>query len=132
MVKTYPKGTWVELTARLASTCFDCRCRNPECNVTLIDPANVYALDQLYVAIGGFDILSGYRCEAHNQKVGGARASYHVRGMAADIEPTKVSVKMAAEEAEKIIVYKQGGVGTYSQRGFIHVDSRPCRVRWQG
>lgn len=44
-------------------------------------------LEQVRTALGGHPIHvnSGYRCEALNAKIGGAKASRHMSGLAADI-----------------------------------------------
>jgi len=35
----------------------------------------------------GLSVVSGYRCQAHNRDIGGARNSQHLQGTAADIPP---------------------------------------------
>ncbi len=74
-------------------------------------------------------INSGYRTASHNNTVGGAAGSQHLRGMAADI-----SVKgMAPRDVAKIlrqIMPDWGGVGIYARQGFVHVDVREQRVDW--
>lgn len=73
-------------------------------------------------------ITSGYRNEAYNAKVGGAKSSYHVKGMAADITVTGVSNRDVAIYASGIA----NGVGLYDYTGgFVHVDVRPTRYFWQ-
>lgn len=77
-------------------------------------------------------ITSGYRSDAHNRRVGGAANSFHVRGMAADIQvrgKTPLEVYRAIEnrwvpgvDPDKI------GLGLYNT--FVHVDSRGRRGRW--
>lgn len=73
-------------------------------------------------------ITSAYRTEAYNKKVGGAKSSYHVKGMAADITVTGVSNRDVAIFAESIT----NGVGLYDYTGgFVHVDVRPEKYLWQ-
>lgn len=68
-----------------------------------------------------FHINSGWRCEAHNQEVGGSPTSSHMLGWAADIKAVsghdKFKVVMAARDAgiTRIGVYKN----------FIHLDTDP-------
>ncbi len=71
-------------------------------------------------------ITSGYRCEKHNQEVGGAAASYHVKGMAADIKCRGISPEQLASMAEEIGF---GGIGIYPT--WIHVDIRIGKARWR-
>lgn len=72
-------------------------------------------------------ITSGYRTEAYNTAIGGAKASQHVRGTAADIVITGVSPERVARYSEKLLG-TTGGIGLYS--GFTHVDVRDRRARW--
>lgn len=85
-------------------------------------------LDEIREAFGKPVLVNcGYRSPAHNQKVGGAKSSYHVLGMAADIRPKNLSDLPALQElADKM--NPCGGVGFYDT--FVHVDVRPVRARW--
>ena len=47
-------------------------------------------------------ITSGYRTPAWNEKAGGAKYSYHMRGMAADIRVNGMSAKEIANKLNKI------------------------------
>ncbi len=70
-------------------------------------------------------ITSGYRSAKHNARIGGAKHSYHVKGMAADIQVSgmhpmdvkKLIVKLMNEG--KII---KGGVKAY--KSWTHYDFR--------
>jgi uncharacterized protein YcbK (DUF882 family) len=76
-------------------------------------------------------ITSGYRSPAHNVRIGGARDSFHVRGMAADIQISGVtpqSVYNAIELLIKTGKMKEGGLGLY--KDFCHYDIRGKRIRW--
>ena len=72
-------------------------------------------------------INSGYRTSSYNKKVGGASASQHVVGTAADISvqgvpPTAIVAYLEAH-------YPLHGIGLYST--FVHIDSRGWKVYWQ-
>lgn len=73
-------------------------------------------------------VTSGYRSPAYNIRVNGARNSYHVKGMAADINVTGVSNRDVAIYASGIA----NGVGLYDYTGgFVHVDVRDQKYLWQ-
>lgn len=76
-------------------------------------------------------ILSGYRSPAHNKKVGGKKASYHMKAMAADLTcksltPKKLHSLILTLISQKKI--KNGGLGLYP--GFVHYDIGPANRRW--
>lgn len=69
----------------------------------------------------------GYRCPAHNKKVGGVPGSEHTKGIAADLTEgdgltDDEQIKLAALASQLPTV---GGLGLYEGRGFVHVDTRP-------
>ena len=71
-------------------------------------------------------ITSGYRSPEHNRRVGGASQSFHMQGLAADIEvpgwpPSLVQTKLR---------HWLGGMGSYSAH--THVDCRGYIARWRG
>lgn len=70
-------------------------------------------------------INSGYRSEAHNNKVGGAKNSFHMKGMAADIVVKDVAPYVVYKQIELLIKYgkmKPGGLGVYDT--WVHYDTR--------
>lgn len=80
-------------------------------------------------------IISGYRSRRWNERIGGAKASRHVEGDAADVQPMGVSVRALHEAAlrlHKLGTIRLGGIGIY--KGWVHIDTRPGDVlaRWQG
>lgn len=70
-------------------------------------------------------ITSGFRTTTHNKKVGGTKNSYHLVGMASDIQVSGVHPILVAMYAEKL---NAGGIGVYSN--FVHVDTRDKKSRW--
>lgn len=64
-------------------------------------------------------INSGYRTESYNQKVGGAKNSYHMKGQAFDIT---VKGKNPSDVAK--YAYQIGVPGIIQYNTFVHVDSR--------
>ena len=76
-------------------------------------------------------ITSGYRSPAHNLRIGGAKDSFHVRGMAADIQVSGLTPKQVFDTIEKLIKegkMKEGGLGLYNS--WVHYDFRGRRIRW--
>lgn len=71
-------------------------------------------------------INSGYRTPCWNEKIGGAKNSYHCKGMAADIVVKGQSTKKIAEYASERLG-ERGGVIRYSN--FVHVDVRAKKYR---
>jgi uncharacterized protein YcbK (DUF882 family) len=65
-------------------------------------------------------ITSGYRTPQHNAKVGGAKYSYHMRGMAVDIRVDGISAKEVAKALDKIV--EGGGIIVYNS--WVHFDVR--------
>jgi uncharacterized protein YcbK (DUF882 family) len=77
-------------------------------------------------------INSGYRRPEYNAKIGGAKNSFHMRGMAADIRVPGMTPKELHTVIEILIEngkMKQGGLGLYSS--FVHYDIQGTKRRWQ-
>jgi hypothetical protein len=70
-------------------------------------------------------INSGYRCKTHNAAVGGASASNHMDGEAADIRIDGVTPLEIAQYAEHIGML---GIGVYDWG--VHVDTRTSKYFW--
>ena len=74
-------------------------------------------------------ITSGYRCPSYNRKVGGVGNSYHLIGLAADIQAKDINLMELLAYAEEIDFT---GIGFYEKKNFLHLDVRPTsKSRWQ-
>lgn len=64
-------------------------------------------------------VTSGYRCKKHNEKVGGAKTSQHLRGNAVDI-------KCARHERYRLIqlALRHGFTGIEFSSKHVHLDRR--------
>lgn len=68
-------------------------------------------------------ITSGYRSKEHNAKIGGALKSFHVLGMAADIQVKGMKPEQVAKAIELLIKegkMQEGGIGIY--KTWVHYD----------
>ena len=72
-------------------------------------------------------INSSYRCKKHNADVGGAKASKHMLGEAADIVVKGIEPLLVYQYVDSIFP-NQYGVGVYDS--FTHVDVRINKARW--
>lgn len=128
---TFPSKT--HYTAHFSRREMDCHCG---CDAPAHVEANLarlaIALETLRVELGGvpLHINSGYRCPTYNAKIGGAKASQHMQGTAADLSSRSVSPAQIAAAAEKVSAFKNGGIGRYAY--FTHTDIRPGAARWNG
>lgn len=102
------------------------------------------ALEVIRAKLGNVAIRigSGYREPAYNAKIGGAKASQHMAGRAADITVSGVAPRVVHDLILDLYnegLIKIGGLGYYppvakKSQGFVHVDVRPTTklVRWTG
>lgn len=118
-----------QLTKNFNEEEFACHC----CNNVIVDMKLVNALQELRDMLNKPIILNcGYRCLKHNIEVGSENTSQHVKGKAADIRVEGMTPRELAREAEKIKMFKYGGIGIYERKNFVHVDVRLIPSRWVG
>lgn len=95
--------------------------------VVFIDTHLVAILDILRNQVGKpVYINSGYRTPTRNKEVGGAKYSYHMRGMAADIRISGMTAKEIANKLNAIIP-DECGIIVYST--WVHIDTRTKKYR---
>ena len=98
---------------------FACKDGSP---VVFIDSYLYTILDILRSKLGKPVIItSGYRTPGWNEKCGGAKYSYHMRGMAADIRVEGMSAKQIANELDAIVP-EECGIIVY--KDWVHFDVR--------
>ena len=71
-------------------------------------------------------ITSGYRTPEWNEKCGGAKYSYHMCGMAADIRVNGISPKELANKLNEIVPDK---CGIIVYKSWVHFDVRHNKYR---
>jgi hypothetical protein len=91
----------------------------------VVDDQALNKLQQLRDYLGKpLIITSAYRSPAHNKKVGGAKKSKHMEGIAFD-------VRMENHDPHEFEVAARAvgftGFGYYPKSGFMHVDTGPAR-----
>lgn len=108
---------------------FQCKCG---CGFDTVDAELISVLDNLREGLMAPIIInSGCRCKEYNAKIGGAEKSQHVIGRAADI--TVNGVDPAIVHAYLIGAYPDKyGIGLYVKQGFVHIDTRAKKARWNG
>ena len=110
---------------------FACRCGRFDCPHYAVEQKLLDALQRLRDMIGApIHVNSGYRCPAWNKRVGGAKNSTHMRGIAADIRCGELTPAELAKFAEEVPAFANGGIGIY--KSWVHVDVRGKRARWRG
>jgi peptidoglycan hydrolase-like protein with peptidoglycan-binding domain len=129
-IKTYKRGDTTQLSKNFTATEFDCE-GSGCCKETVIDDKLVEILQKIRDHFGkpiGGSHLTAYRCPTHNAKVdNAAKASFHTKGMAADISIEGVAPAEIAKYAESIGVL---GIGLYDT--FVHIDTRDYKSFWCG
>ena len=106
------------------------RCKDGS-DAIFIDEKLPKLLEQIRVyAENAVTITSAYRTVTYNARpeVGGARGSLHTKGQAADIITKGRTVEQIAKFAQAI---GAGGVGLYTAKNFVHVDTRATRYYWK-
>ncbi|MDQ3059429.1 MAG: DUF882 domain-containing protein [Pseudomonadota bacterium] len=101
--------------------------------VGVMDPQMFDMLHRVQQALGckgSFEVISGYRCPATNDKLrnkgggGVAKKSLHMEGRAIDVRLPGVPL---AELHEAALSLRAGGVGFYPQDQFVHLDTGRVR-----
>lgn len=123
-----PGETWWGDDGRLSKDFTVDEFRSRDTGDVKVDRRLIEKLQQLRDYLGvPIMVHSGYRSPEHNAAVGGAKNSQHMYGTAADISAPGVSLAALLAAAE--LFFGDGGIGTYEDGGFLHLDVGPQR-RW--
>jgi len=101
---------------------------SPDTDEVKIDSRLVNVCQELRDKIGALTVTSGYRTILHNKKIGGASNSYHLKGLALDIQPRRLDMlpelfSLATEN------WHINGLGLYAKH--VHIDLREKgRIIW--
>ena len=123
----------MKLSANFNRKEFECRCG---CKMPPDVLVNTFRLAENVQAIRDYfnapiTINSAYRCKKHNASVGGKKSSFHIKGLASDLDVHGYSPEEVKEGIEILIKQGkilQGGVGLYNT--FVHYDIRRTKARW--
>ena len=115
-----------DLTKDYSRVEFACKCG---CGFDAVNPVLVEALQKLRDAMGRpVRVISGCRCAAHNKAVGGAAASQHLAGNAADVCVVGMTAREIYRGAAGIIAFH--GIGVSDEKEFVHLDVREHFAHW--
>lgn len=103
---------------------FACKCG---CGFDTVDAELLMVLEEVRSRFGRIAINSGCRCPTHNEKEGGAKASLHLVGQAADIRGLDSSNQEIYDFLE---TRYPDCYGLAIEGRFVHVDVRSKRARW--
>jgi len=122
----------MNLSPHFNSSEFACHCG---CGASDVSPKLINLLELIRSKAGDkpITILSGRRCKARNEAVGGAPDSQHLVGKAADITiqgMTPIDVWGLARGLHAHHLAFIGGIGLY--KNFVHIDVRENVARWNG
>lgn len=78
---------------------------------------------------GPIRVTSWYRPAAINRAVGGASRSQHITGRAVDISPIGKDIYKFQSWLDKS-AWSDKALGYGAKRGFVHLDLRAGRIRW--
>ena len=100
---------------------YECKCKSPRCIYTLVNPGVVHSFTLFRKSWGKpLTITSAYRCQAHNEAVGGLPNSFHTRGQAIDISSAGYNILELRDVAELFF----DTVIVYETKNFIHCHNR--------
>ncbi|WP_447926932.1 D-Ala-D-Ala carboxypeptidase family metallohydrolase [Vreelandella sp. EE27] len=116
-----------DLSTHFRRSEFACKCG---CGFDTVDLETLMLLEDIRTHFDQPVIInSGCRCATYNRRVGGASASQHVFGRAADIRVQGIDPATVASYVEQ--KHPNASVGRYNT--FTHVDTRTSGpARWPG
>lgn len=101
-----------------------CRCK---CGLMPTEEAMIQIQTLRNLCGFSLPVTSGARCAKHNASVGGAKNSYHVKGMAFDIRVNRKK-SVIIKRNLNLLWFHGTGTSLKSYWGFVHLDIRPIEL----
>jgi len=100
-------------------------------DVVLLDERLPKVLQTIRELLGNksISVSSGYRTPDHNARIGGAKNSNHMRGMAADLQQKGTDQETMCRAAETALAKHKIPGSIIKYPTFVHVDTSPTRYR---
>ena len=101
---------------------FQCRCSYSDCRQSnqFMDERFLELVFKVRAQLDfPFYVTSAYRCEKHNRDVGGAKLSYHTKGLAIDI-----AMHNAYDRYELLEQLMAHGLSAIVYSNFVHIELR--------
>ena len=107
---------------------FACKCTKPICLAP--DMSVLHQRIQVLRTIVGHPlrINSAYRCAEHNTRIGGAKSSKHLAGLALDIDTKGWTGEQRSVFVRQAAAIGFNGIGIAET--YIHIDMREIAVLW--
>lgn len=126
----YPNATHYSANFSRAELECHCGCPTPTHIATNLQDLAVHLEELRRANNGPLHVNDGYRCPTENARVGGVPDSQHLQGKAADVAAAGIGVAQLTKLAEEVPAFSGGGIGTYYDEDFVHVDWRGYQARW--
>lgn len=110
-----------DISPHFSARSFACHCGGQlvGCRRTLVLRPLLQSLESLRTLDPTIGIGSGYRCPSHNREVGGANASQHLYGTAADVE-----INGTVDQVRALHLFAGIGYKAKAPHRVTHVDRR--------
>ena len=102
------------MTVQRNTKAYPCPC----CNMGGLQPATLAIVQKLDQLMQGIIVTSGFRCERHNEQVGGSKTSSHRKGLAVDLRCRTPEERWNLLTNLLFLAVSRIGIGD----GFIHFD----------
>ena len=122
LLQALPKSECRELAYYLNHDQVRCHCKNVECQHTLVHIKTLEAWETVRYRFGKpIYVTNVFRCQKHNEAVGGVPGSKHTLGLAIDVS----TYKLSPSDKKELTGYLEQAydyVKEYPDKNFIHAQ----------